>query len=104
MNKLRDDDTVGKSSRTTSFPISESALSSGQRTARGLRRIRSQRNSQGEKRSGSYRPHCGAIQRSACRRAAERINPSGLLVAEYSEKQMVGERDNGLEQKSELDK
>src|SRR5438128_12250967 len=32
------------------------------------------------------------------------LNPSGLLVAEYSEKQMVGERDNGLEQKSELDK
>jgi hypothetical protein len=31
-------------------------------------------------------------------------NPSGLLVAEYSEKQMVGERDNGLEQKSKLDK
>ena len=31
------------------------------------------------------------------------FNPSGLLVAEYSEKQMVGERDNGLEQKSELD-
>ena len=32
------------------------------------------------------------------------FNPSGLLVAEYSEKQMVGERNNGLEQKSELDK
>ena len=32
------------------------------------------------------------------------FNPSGLLVAEYSEKQMVGERDNGLEQRSELDK
>lgn len=32
------------------------------------------------------------------------FNPSGLLVAEYSEKQMVGEHDNGLEQRSELDK
>ncbi len=32
------------------------------------------------------------------------VNPSGLLVAEYSEKQMVGERDNTLQQKSELDK
>jgi len=32
------------------------------------------------------------------------FNPSGLLVAEYSEKQMVGERDNDLEQRSELDK
>ena len=32
------------------------------------------------------------------------LNASGLMVAEYSEKQMVGERDNSLEQKSELDK
>lgn len=32
------------------------------------------------------------------------LNPSGLLVAEYSEKQMLGERDNGLKQKSELEK
>src|SRR5271157_1023125 len=32
------------------------------------------------------------------------FNPSGLLVAEYSEKQMVGERDNGLEQRSQLEK
>jgi len=32
------------------------------------------------------------------------LNPSGLLVAEYSEQQMVGERDNGLLQRSELDK
>jgi Flp pilus assembly secretin CpaC len=32
------------------------------------------------------------------------FNPSGLLVADDSEKQMVGERDNGLEQRSELDK
>jgi hypothetical protein len=31
-------------------------------------------------------------------------NPSGLLVAEYSEQQMVGERDNNLLQRSELDK
>jgi type IV secretory pathway TrbF-like protein len=32
------------------------------------------------------------------------LNPSGLLVAEYSEQQMVGERDNNLLQRSELDK
>jgi len=32
------------------------------------------------------------------------FNPSGLLVAEYSEQQMVGERANGLLQQSELDK
>jgi type IV secretory pathway TrbF-like protein len=32
------------------------------------------------------------------------FNPSGLLVAEYSEQQMVGERDNGLLQQSELDR
>ena len=32
------------------------------------------------------------------------LNPSGLLVADYFEQQMVGERDNGLLQRSELDK
>ena len=32
------------------------------------------------------------------------LNPSGLLVAEYSEKQMLGERDNSLKQKSELER
>lgn len=32
------------------------------------------------------------------------LNPSGLLVADYSEQQMVGERDNGLLQRSELGK
>ena len=31
------------------------------------------------------------------------LNPSGLLVADYFEQQMVGERDNGLLQRSELD-
>jgi type IV secretory pathway TrbF-like protein len=30
-------------------------------------------------------------------------NPSGLLVAEYGEQQMVGDRENGLQQHSELD-
>ena len=32
------------------------------------------------------------------------LNPSGLLVAEYWEQQMVGDRQNGLLQKSALDK
>ena len=32
------------------------------------------------------------------------LNPSGLLVADYSEQQMVGDRDNSLLQRSELDK
>jgi hypothetical protein len=32
------------------------------------------------------------------------LNPSGLLVADYSEQQMVGERNNGLLQRSELEK
>jgi hypothetical protein len=30
------------------------------------------------------------------------FNPSGLLVGEYSEKQMVGDRENGLLQESAL--
>jgi hypothetical protein len=36
--------------------------------------------------------------------ARSEINPSGLLVAEYGEQQMVGEREAGLLQKSALDK
>ena len=32
------------------------------------------------------------------------LNPSGLLVADFSEQQMVGERENGLLQRSELNK
>jgi len=31
------------------------------------------------------------------------LNPSGLLVAEYSEQAMVGDRNNGLVQHSALD-
>jgi hypothetical protein len=30
------------------------------------------------------------------------INPNGLLVAEYKEEQMVGEKDLSLEQRSKL--
>ena len=36
--------------------------------------------------------------------ARSEVNPSGLLVAEYGEQQMVGEREAGLLQKSALDK
>jgi hypothetical protein len=31
------------------------------------------------------------------------VNPSGLLVAQYSEQQMVGDRENGLLQESPLE-
>src|SRR5216684_6607661 len=36
--------------------------------------------------------------------ARSEVNPSGLLVAEYGEQQMVGDREAGLLQKSALDK
>jgi type IV secretory pathway TrbF-like protein len=36
--------------------------------------------------------------------ARSEVNPSGLLLAEYNEQQMVGEREAGLLQKSALDK
>jgi hypothetical protein len=35
--------------------------------------------------------------------ARSEVNPSGLLVAEYGEQQMVGDRNAGLLQKSGLD-
>jgi len=36
--------------------------------------------------------------------ARSEVNPSGLLVAEYGEQQMVGDREAGLLQRSGLDK
>ena len=36
--------------------------------------------------------------------ARSETNPSGLLVAEYAEQQMVGDRETGLLQKSDLDR
>jgi hypothetical protein len=105
MNKLRDDDTVGKIQQD--HIISDLRIRSIERTKNGtwdyvvfgVKEIHKVKNGAEatDRIVGQYNIRLVEEQRSE-------FNPSGLLVAEYSEKQMVGERDNGLEQRSQLDK
>ena len=105
LNKLRDDDTVGKI--VGDHIISDLRIRSIERTKNGpwdyvvfgvkeVHKVKSGAEVT-DRIVGQYNVRLVEERRSE-------FNPSGLLVAEYSEKQMVGERDNGLEQKSELDK
>lgn len=105
LNKLRDDDTVGKIQQD--HIISDLRIRSIERTKNGpwdyvvfgvkeVHKVKSGAEVT-DRIVGQYNIRLVEERRSE-------FNPSGLLVAEYSEKQMVGERDNGLEQKSELDK
>ena len=105
MNKLRDDDTIGKIQQD--HIISDLRIRSIERTKSGpwdyvvfgVKEVHKVKNGAEvtDRIVGQYNVRLVEEQRSE-------FNPSGLLVAEYSEKQMVGERDNGLEQRSELDK
>lgn len=105
MNKLRDDDTLGKIEQE--HLISDLRIRSIERAKSGpwdyvafavkeIHKVRDGAEAT-DRIVGQYNVRLVEEQRSE-------LNPSGFLVAEYSEKQMVGERDNGLEQKSELDK
>ena len=105
MDKLRDDDTIGKIQQENI--ISDFRIRSIERTksgtwdfvAFGVKEVHKVKNGAEvtDRIVGQYNVRLVEEHRSE-------FNPSGLLVAEYSEKQMVGERDNGLEQRSELDK
>ena len=105
LNKLRDDDTVGKIQQD--HIISDLRIRSIERTKNapwdyvvfGVKEVHKVKNGAEvtDLIVGQYNVRLVEERRSE-------FNPSGLLVAEYSEKQMVGERDNGLEQKSQLDK
>jgi type IV secretory pathway TrbF-like protein len=105
MSKLRDDDTVGKIRQD--HIISDFRIRSIERTKSGpwdfvVFGVKEVHKVKGEAEItdrivGQYNVRLVEQQRNE-------FNPSGLLVAEYSEKQMVGERDNDLEQRSELDK
>jgi hypothetical protein len=105
MNKLRDDDTLGKIQQN--YIISELRIRSIEPAKSGswdyiafaVKEIHKVRNGAEitDRIVGQYNIRLVEEQRSE-------LNPSGLLVAEYAENQMVGERDNGLEQRSELDK
>lgn len=105
MNKLRDDDTVGKIQQD--HIITDFRIRSIQRTKNapwdyvvfGVKEVHKVKTGSEitDRIVGQYNVRLVEERRTE-------FNPSGLLVAEYSEKQMVGERDNGLEQKSELEK
>ena len=105
MNRLRDEDTVGKIQQD--HIISDLRIRSIEHTKDGpwsfvvfaVKEVHKVRNGAEvtDRIVGQYTVRLVEERRSE-------FNPSGLLVAEYSEKQMVGERDNGLEQKSELDR
>ncbi len=103
MKKLRDEDTVGKirEDRVISdFQIREIKKSKDlpwSYTVFGVKEIHKLRNG-----SEVTDRIVGAYEVRLVQERRSEKNPSGLLVAEYSEKQMVGERNNGLLQRSAL--
>ena len=104
MNKLREDDTIGKiktDSITSSMKIRSIEVVPGMPwvyqvfAAKEVHRLNSQRIEHTERMVCRYQVrlvHAGRSQ----------IHPTGLLVGEFWEQQMVGERDIDLEQKSAL--
>ena len=105
MNKLRDDDTVGKIKDDhviSDFQIRTIEPAKGTPwtyTVFGVKEVHRVHNGTEvtDRIVGRYNVRLVEEQRSE-------LNPSGLLVAEYWEQQMVGDRENGLLQKSALDK
>jgi hypothetical protein len=105
MNKLRDDDTIGKI--RADHIISDLRIRSIERTKNGpwdyvvfgVKEVHKVKNEAEvtDRIVGQYDVRLVQAHRNE-------FNPSGLLIAEYTEKQMVGERDNRLDQKSELEK
>ena len=105
MNKLRDEDTVGKI--VGEHMISDFVIRSIEHvkgtpwtyTVFGVKEVHRVKNQveATDQIVGRYNVRLVETARSE-------VNPSGLLVAEYGEQQMVGEREGGLLQKSALDK
>jgi len=104
MNKLREDDTIGKvkaDSITSSMKIRSIEAVPGMPwvyqvfAAKEVHRLNSQRIEHTERMVCRYQVRLVYAGRS-------QIHPTGLLVGEFWEQQMVGERDIDLEQKSAL--
>ena len=103
MNKLRDEDTVGKIK--SDHIISDFEIRSIQPvkgtpwayTVFGVKEVHRVKNATEttDQIVGRYNVRLAETTRSE-------INPSGLLVAEYGEQQMVGDRETGLIQNSDL--
>ena len=105
MNRLRDEDTVGKVKNDriiSDFRIRSLEQINGtpwSYVAFGVKEVHRVRNGTEvtDRIVGRYDVRLVQVSRSE-------LNPSGLLVAEYSEQQMVGDRDSGLLQQSTLEK
>jgi hypothetical protein len=103
MTQLRDDDIVSKvqdDDITSTFRLQKIEVVKGQPwtyTAFGLKEVHRVRNKveSTDRLVTQYNVRLIQTDRS------ERV-PSGLMVAEYGEQQMVGQRDNGLSQASAL--
>jgi hypothetical protein len=104
MNRFREDDTLGRikaDSITSSIKIRSIEPVPGMPwvyqvfAAKEIHRLSSQRIEQTEKMVCRYQVRLVFGGRS-------QVHPTGLLVGEFWEQQMVGERDIGLEQKSSL--
>ena len=105
MNRLRDEDTVGKIK--SEHMISDFAIRSMEHvkgtpwtyTVFGVKEVHRVQNATEvtDQIVGRYNVRLVETARSE-------VNPSGLLVAEYGEQQMLGEAEPGLLQKSALDK
>jgi hypothetical protein len=103
LRKLRDDDTIGKIKQDritaqlkirTIEPIKNAAWAYTVFGVKEIHRLRGQAETT-DRIVGRYTIRLVQDRRSE-------TNPSGLLVAEFSEQQMVGERDDDLLQESEL--
>jgi type IV secretory pathway TrbF-like protein len=105
MNKLRDEDTVGKirnDHMILDFEIRSMERVKGTPwtyTVFGVKEVHRVKNATEATDQIVARYNVRLVET-----ARSETNPSGLLVAEYGEQQMVGEREAGLLQKSALDK
>ena len=105
MNRLRDEDTVGKVKNDriiSDFRIRSLEQIKGtpwSYVAFGVKEVHRVRNGTEvtDRIVGRYDVRLIQVSRSE-------LNPSGLLIAEYSEQQMVGDRDSGLLQQSTLER
>ena len=105
MNKLRDEDTVGRIKND--LMISDFEIRSMEHvkgtpwtyTIFGVKEVHRVKNA-----TEATDQIVGRYNVRLVETARSETNPSGLLVAEYGEQQMVGEREGGLLQKSALDK
>jgi len=105
MNKLRDEDSVGKIKNDhmiSDFEIRSMEHVKGTPwtyTVFGVKEVHRLKNA-----TEATDQIVGRYSVRLVETARSEVNPSGLLVAEYGEQQMVGEREAGLLQKSALDK